>query len=96
MDRQFEKAFSFLESRAVGRLLSLLPRSAEVHPAHLGDKKSARRGCRGRRDSAWNNVPLLSGVREARKTLLATQPSRPPGLETHHTAEEQNSHVRSI
>ena len=34
-----------------------------------------------RRHSAWGNVPLLSEVREARGSFLASQPSRPPGLE---------------
>ena len=42
-----------------------------------------------RRHSAWENVPLLSGDRRARRTLLATQPSCPPGLETSYPAEEQ-------
>ena len=32
-----------------GGLLSLLPRPAKVSPAHFGGRKSARRGCRGRR-----------------------------------------------
>ena len=43
------------------------------------------------RHSAWSNVPLFSGVRETRRTLLATQPSRPPGLAPPHPAQEQGS-----
>ena len=93
----------------VRRLRSLPPGLARVPPAHFGDRKSARRGCRGRRGtrgllqreistgvqqfgqrhSAWSNVPLLSGVREARGSFLATQPSCPPGLEAPRPAEEQ-------
>ena len=41
------------------------------------------------RHSAWSNVPLLSRVREAQGTLLATQPSCLSGLETPYAAEEQ-------
>ena len=51
------------------KLHSLLPRPAGVPPAHFGGRKSARRGCRGRRGTrgligwrqcARGNVPLLS------------------------------------
>ena len=70
-------------------------------PARRGCR--GRRGTRGllqremstgvqqldRRHSAWGNVSLLSGVREARGSFLATLPSCPPGLETPYPAEEQ-------
>ena len=50
MDKQKEKVLSFLETCVVGRgLRSLLPRPAKVHQTHSGGRKSARRGCRGRR-----------------------------------------------
>ena len=73
---------------------SLPPGLARVPPAHFGDRKSARRGCRGRRGtrgflqreistgvqfgrrhSAWGNVPLLSGVGEARHFLQGSRSS---------------------
>ena len=90
------------------KLRSLPPGLAKVPPAHIGDRKSARHGCRRRRGthgllqreistgvqqygwrhSAWGNVPLFSRVREAQGSSLATQPSRPPGLEAPRLAEE--------
>ena len=50
------------------------------------------------RHSAWSDVPLFSGVRETRRTLLATQPSCPPGLEAPQPCQEQGSSrvVRSV
>ena len=44
-----------------------------------------------RRHSARGNVPLLSGVREARGSFLATLPPCPPELETPYPAEEERS-----
>ena len=42
-------------------------------------------------DICLSNVPLFSKVRERRRALLATQPSRPPELEAPHPAQEQGS-----
>ena len=48
------------------------------------------------RHSAWSDVPLLPGVRETRRTLLATQPSYPAGLEASHPPRSRNPHVWCI
>ena len=74
------------------------------HSARCG-RRRGRRGARvflqrevlpekqqlGWRHSAWSDVPLLPGVRERRRTLLATQLWCPPGLEAPQSAQEQVS-----